>query len=354
MRLSASGVPRALKCAASVVLPHQDYVTDAALAGVDRHADLEAAADLGLTDGVHPDIVALYPPNAKMTTEAAFAYDVATDTARALGHGRSAYVDLAPFEIPGTADLIVYAHPRALVVDHKSYEEADPAQITTYALMFARSAGIDEVTVAYNYKLRRPWIATLGPLELDAHAAKLRQLAKDVADRPTVNPGTWCKYCAAYLTCPANAALVRSVSSGITAVQIEGIIPLASDEDAARAYELSKTVGTLQQRLTAALIARAKERPIPLPDGQVFGEHEKLGPTVVDADVAYAAIRESYGQAKADAAMTRKATQASIERALGKDGKKAVLKVIQERNGLSRETKRVISLHAPAEPSEGR
>jgi hypothetical protein len=49
MRLSASGVPRALKCAASVVLPHQDYVTDAALAGVDRHADLEAAADLGLT-----------------------------------------------------------------------------------------------------------------------------------------------------------------------------------------------------------------------------------------------------------------------------------------------------------------
>lgn len=346
MKLTASAVPRALRCTAWFGLPHQEYNTANAEAGTDRHAEFEAAADLGDTSEIHPAIVALFPPDGQMTTEAAFAYDCATDTARALGHGRASYRNLGPFEIPGTSDLVVLTpegpNRKGVVVDHKSFEDGDPAQLATYALMLARTAGLDEVTVAFNYKAKRPYIATLSALDLDAFAARLRGLMAATPGEPAA--GAHCKYCPAFLSCPAQADLVPVVESKLVAVPV---MSLETDEDAARAYEFQQRLGTLMARLKAALIARAEERPIPLGNGRVFGAHEKKGATQVDGDVAYAVIRERFGQQKADESVTRKVTQAGIERALGKADKKTVMKVLKERGALTQTTKVVVEEYEP-------
>jgi hypothetical protein len=339
--ISASSVPRALKCTAWLALPREDYQTAAAQAGTDRHADLEAEADLGGTDGIHPDIVARYHPDAQTTPEAAFAYDVATDTARALGHGRAAYVDLGPLEIPGTADLVLLVEGQwGMVVDHKSYKDGAPEQLATYALMLARTAGLDEVHVALNYAARRPYIATLTALDLDAHAARLKTLLTSKPSAP--NAGPWCEFCPAFLSCPAQAQLVPSVDAALVATPV---LALDTDEDAARAYDFVQRLGMLMARAKAALIARASERPIPLGNGKVFGPHEKKGATQIDGDIAYALIRERFGQAKADAAVTRKVTQAGIERAVGKADKKAVMAELESRSALTHPTRTACEEH---------
>jgi hypothetical protein len=57
---------------------------------------------------LHPAVVALMVEGDRLTTEPAFAYDCATDTARELGHVDRRYRDLAPYEIPGTMDLLIF------------------------------------------------------------------------------------------------------------------------------------------------------------------------------------------------------------------------------------------------------
>ena len=358
IRVSASAVPRLLACPGSAHLPHADYRTEYADAGTEHHAELEAALDLGDTDGLHPDIVALIPPGAQQTTEAAFAYDVATDAARALGHGRRAYRDLAPYEIPGTADLVVIGDGRGLVVDHKSYEEVEPAdrntQTATYALMLARAAGLDEVTVAINYKMRKPSIATLDVFDLDAHAARLKKLHADVdraakAPREHLSIGKHCKYCPAFLTCPRQQEFAIDVG-GEMPLRIEQAIPFNDDKEAADAFDLWQRIKMLSTRIGAALHARAAERPIPLHDGRVMGQVEKLGNEKLDGDIVYQVIKERHGQAIADAAVIRSATKKRIKEALAFAGgpvaklEREALDEVRKRGGSKRETKLAIEI----------
>jgi signal transduction histidine kinase len=91
------------------------------------------------------------------------------------------------------------------------------------------------------------------------------------------------------------------------------MMPFADDGDAAAAYDLLGRIKQLTARLSAALYARAKERPIPLGDGRMFGEVTNQGNREIDGDKAYQAVREKYGQAVADKAVTREATQKGIE-----------------------------------------
>lgn len=363
-RLSASAVPRLLACPGSAHLPHKDYRTAFAEAGTDRHSELEAEADLGVTDGVHPSIVALYPRGAQMTSEAAFAYDVATDTARALGHGRAAYKGLAPFEIPGTADLVVLGNGQGVVVDHKSYEEFDPAEVNTqtatYALMLARAAKLDEVTVAINYKHRAPSIAVLDALDLDAHAARLKRLYLDVAHAAkdpsaSLSTGKHCKYCPAFLACPRQYALTVDIDQGELAMRVEASIPFERDEDAAAAFDLLGRIKTLTARIQAALYARAAERPIPLSNGKMFGPVEKQGNEKLDGDVVYEVVKTKHGQSIADAAVVRTATKKRLNEALAFAGGKVaqlerdVLDEVRARGGARREIKTAIEEYEPQE-----
>lgn len=360
--MSASEVPRLLACPGSAHLPQHDYKSAYADAGIEHHAEIEASVDAGDADGIHPKILALYPADAQQAAEAAFAYDVATDTGRALGHIRRNYIGLAPYEIPGTVDLVVLGTGGALVIDHKSYEEVEPAatntQLATYALMVARAAKRDEVTVAVNYKMRAPDIATLDTFDLDAHAARLKRLHLDVAHakaNPTaaLKTGKHCKYCKAFLSCPLQSDLQIEVTSGDAVMAMESRIPFGDDTEAARAFDLLQRIKMLTTRLSAALHARAAERPIPLPDGRVMGPVEKQGNEKLDGDVVYAVVKEQHGQSVADAAVIRTATKKRIKDALtfvtGKgqaaSAERKVLEVVRERGGATRETRTVVEVH---------
>jgi hypothetical protein len=367
---SASAIPRLFVCPTSSLLPQQDYRTKYADEGKDHHADLEAAIDVGDEDGIPPDIQALIRDGDETITEMAFAYDPATDTARELGRiTREQYAALVrKGELPGKPDLIIRGNGRIVVVDHKSFEEVDDAerntQAATYALMVARAWGYDECDVSISYRAtwRRPSYATLNALDLAAHGDRLRQLQADIekareAPGLFLNDGRHCKYCNAFDACPRQKALARQVQSGELARQAETLIPLANDDEANEALDLLERVKMFQQRLTAAVYARAKERPIPRPSGKVFGPRETRGNRSIDGDAAYEAIREKYGQAVADKAVTREATQKGIEAALKQAGvrgatkaKDAVVLALEEAGKVTRKPKTVYEEHEPERP----
>lgn len=361
-RLSASAVPRSLACPASLVLPHHEYETAWADAGSDRHAESEAAIDLGDLS-VLPELVQrMIGEDDTIETESAFAYDVATGTARRLGHGRSAYVGLSPFEVPGCPDVLIFNGRRAIVVDKKGFLRVGPAaeneQTATYALTIARLFGLDEVTVVIFYEIGGPDWAVLSSLDLDAHAERLKALAVTTA-RAAVEPtkhlatGPHCRFCPAFLSCPKQHALTLEVSSADAVMSIERRIPFESDDDAAQAFDLLGRIKMLTTRIQAALYARAADRPIPLADGRILGPVEKQGNEKLDGDVTYKVIRELHGQGIADAAVERKASKTRIKEALRFAGGKgeiaklerAVLDEVRKRGGATRETKTVIEVH---------
>jgi hypothetical protein len=351
--ISASRVPTYLACPAAAVLPHAPYNTEHAEAGTDFHAEMETAGDLG--SGL-PEKVQRFIAGRSITTEAAYAYDVSSDTARELGHVQRKYVGLTPFEIPGTADLVAADADSLSVLDYKGHELVEPAatntQLATYALMAARAMGREHVDVGIYYR-STGWLdtATLGPMELDAHAARLRQLQIDVAREaadPKPRTGRQCRYCPAFLACPAQADL-RAAADASLPMRVESMLPFHDDREAADAWDLLGRIELLTKRLRAGLMARAGERPIPLNDGRVLGPVEKLSPTEIDIDKAHRVLLERFGPAIANDAVTRKMTQAGIERALEKAGhkgmKREVMKAITDAGAARRETRVVVEPH---------
>lgn len=357
--LTASGTPRGLRCVASLVLPRHRFESAYADAGSGNHEDIEAAIDVGDESAIPDAVLDVINEGDETITERAFAYDVVTDTARVLPPGKHKrdYSNLGPFEIPGTPDLIIRG-ARVTVVDHKKFEEVDAAdrnaQAATYALMVARAFGLDEIDIMIHYveaEWRRPSTATLGPLDLDAHAAKLKQLQLDAAkarENPLawVNAGTWCKYCDCQLECPAWTALRKQVATGELALTTEARIPFEDDNEAADAFEILQRLKTMTARLTAALYARAKERPIPLPDGNVLAYVPKEGKRKIDGDKAYALIKEKFGTAVADDSVKRALVQKMFKEALGKHGirgadakNKALIEQLDKQGAVTRETK---------------
>ena len=59
---------------------------------------------------------------------------------------------------------------------------------------------------------------------------------------------------------------------------------------------------------------------VTLADGRMLGPVTKLGQRKIDADAAYALVREKYGQKAADASVQRKVAQKWIEDALKEAG----------------------------------
>lgn len=353
IRASASAMPRLLLCPGSAHLRQADYQSAHANAGDERHAEAESAADTG--GELDRRVQALIRPGDELAAECSFAYDVSDDTGRGLGHlAKRDYRDLRPFEIPGTVDLLIRGNSRVCVVDYKSFEDVEPAatnaQLATYALMVARAAGVDEVTVAVVY-LATPWrpadIATLYAFDLDAHADRLRALM--VGGDKSLHVNRHCKYCPSFHDCPEQAQLASDAGGGALAMRVEAMIPFAQDDEAADAYELMKRIGILYGRVKAALVARATERPIPLRSGKMFGRVHKSGNEKLDGDVVYEVVKAHHGQELADAAVVRTATKKRLGDVLkGKRG--AVLTVLKEvkvLGGISQKASEAIEEYDP-------
>lgn len=368
--LSASGVPRALACAASLALPRHKFASPDADAGTERHADAENAIDTGAAEDVLPArVVAMIREDDEVQTERGFAYDCAADTGRDLGHvTHRQYPTLAPFEIPGTADLVIVGGGRAIVVDKKGFLKVGPAetneQTMTLALGVARHYGLQEVTVVIFYEIGGTDVAVIGSLDLDVHAERLRELqfaavrartallAGTIADLAI--PGAHCSFCESFLSCPKKSAEVIEVGSAEMAVRVESSIPFEDDEEAARAFDLLGRIKMLAQRIESALYARAGERQFRLRDGRVFGARDKQGNREIDADAAYQLIRERYGQKVADASVKRKVAQKWIEDALKANGiaapgatKDKLVKELETAGHVKREVKQVVEVYEP-------
>jgi len=363
IRPSASSVERLLACPGSAHLPQHDYQSAHADAGDQRHEDAEVAALIGDIDGLPWQVRRLLQPGDVLASECAMAYDVSDDTARALGHiAWRDYSGLRPFEVPMTIDLIVYGEGRILVVDYKGYEEvttaAENAQLATGALAVARASGRDEIDVAIVY-LGASWkpadVATLSALDLDVHAARLRNMMTS-SDR-SLRTGRHCKYCHAFLSCPEQQALARQAGGGELAIQIEAMIPFERDEDAAAAYDLLQRIKTVSSRISAALYARAAARPIPLGNGRMFGPHTSLGNREYDGKMVHEVIASTpeLGRDVADQAVEMYASQArfdSIVKPLVKRGKfagvkRAVFDAVEARGGMTRKPTTKVEEYEP-------
>jgi hypothetical protein len=237
-RLTISGLPRAAACPGSAALPQANTVSDDSEAGVANHATAEAIVRSRQFEKLPAELLALIEPGAQLMPEHAVAYNVLTDTARALHVMDREYGSASPplidDEVPGTVDLLILTQsdspmhpPRLTVVDYKFRSDVgapdENEQLCGYALAAARLFQSESVTlvVAYidtddegNLVLLRPLdVRHLDAIDLDAFAAKLRGIVAAVrAQRakaiPDVREGKGCRHCSAVPFCPAKRELL--------------------------------------------------------------------------------------------------------------------------------------------------
>lgn len=365
MTLTASKIELGMKCVGAFTLPQVNERNEWSDAGNERHSDDEES----IGRGDIPAILSETWPGFNWRAEVAFAYDVSTGEAREIGQGiKRAYGTLSSFEIAGTADAIGRSGSSLVVVDKKSYDEvtraADNPQVRFLALAATRVYRPTHVEVATTHLIRGIDRAELDAFDIDETAMQVRQVMLEVAKAqrdaseglPVVfSTGRHCRWCSSFHACPKQKELVALVKTDAITHRIEAGIPFNDDQSAADAYDLAKRLRMLLKRVDAALYARAGDRPIPLGNGKMFGPVEKMGQTKIDGDIAYSVLKEQHGQAIADAAVTRKATQKGIEDALkfvGAKGQVAELKrkamdVIRERGGTTREMKIEIGEYVP-------
>ena len=383
MTFTASKVELAWKCPGAFALPHFEEKHAGQDEGNERHVDQEAAINVGDI----PEVLAERWPGYTWRAEVSYAIDVATGKGRELGAGIARAYDspgglaaigiepLSPFEISGTSDAEGRGPAGELViVDRKSFDPnvsraSKNAQLHTLGLAATRAFGLDECEVAIHHEARALDVAPLDFFNLEAFQVELQGIHERVAVARSkvregldlaLSPGPHCRWCPAFMgpdgiACPAQKKIATLVRSGDAATKAELIIPLADDESAAEAYLFAQQLGMLLKRLNGAIYARAAERPIPLPDGRMFGPVTKQGNEQIDAEIAYRVVREKHGQEIADAAVARSASKASIERAMklcGGKGKVAalqreVLEVIKANGGTKREPKTEIESYVP-------
>lgn len=365
--ISASALPRLFKCLASGVHPQAEYRTKWADQGTERHAEQEDAINAGDLSKL-PDEVRALVEGMEVRSEVGLAYDVATDKGRVLGYGlKREYVDLGAYEIPGTSDLVAVAPGRVVLADFKGWEDvghpSKNEQTLHNALALSRIYKVDEVTVCIAHIVEgrpRVYVHTLDVFDLDAFVVALRQLQKDAlvaSGNPSAYEveGSHCKYCNAFAACSLKRGLALEIRSGTADMRLAEIASLDSDEDAARAYEFLQRAKMLTARLSAMVYARGAQKPFPIGDGKFFGKHATAGQTKLDADITYEVVREKHGQGIADAAVTRKASQAGIKRALELVGAKGevaklsadVLAEVKKRGGAKKEPGETIDEFVP-------
>jgi len=243
--------------------------------------------------------------------EVAYAYDVATDTARRLGPWLDRAYDVGPTEVSGTTDLLCppgEGRERYLLVDYKGEEEVAPAasnlQLGFYALCIARVLGLDEIDVAIVYLRQGGGLrwdrATLDVFALEAVASRVRALVAAVesarqafarGDALDYGTGLHCRRCPALTLCPAMVQLARALLA--EPVTPERLAPL-SDDDAGRAWVELKVLRELVDRGRAALDERAKLRGLPLPGGARLVPVEQMRHALL-LDRAEPVLREKFG-----------------------------------------------------------
>jgi Protein of unknown function (DUF2800) len=337
---SLSAAERVSKCAASAALPRVYSEGSHASRGKEIHAFLCAVLkgtprDTALA-AVPADLrefcAALPAPDAG-TPELAFAWHSETGAVRVLGSdiGRDYQTD--PAEIPGTADVVQLEPGACRVDDYKSgFLEVTPAaanlQLGALALCAARVSGASEVTVRIR-KITESATFEDDSAVLDVFAlAEVEKLLKETVRHvhtalrlvrakamPNVTEGEWCRWCPARLACPAKMGAIMALRApeGV-ATQFGALL----GEDATQAHALYERAEEAMKTIRGQLYGYARDNPIRLPDGQVFGPVTSTREEV-DATVAWPVLAE-LGPEVAAAAVEASSSKAAIDRALVRFG----------------------------------
>ena len=281
------------------------------------------------------DLCAALPEVSPGTAEMAFAWNYETGAVRVLGEDIGRDYKLEEGEIAGTADLVGIDcnAARAEVTDYKAgFLDVEPArtnlQLGALAMCVAKVADVSAVLVRIR-KITESGEFIDNEHELDAFdlagiESELREILKHVrtAQRivraggtPNVVEGEHCRWCPAKLACPAKvSALVQLRTPGGLSQKFEALLGEAPAQ-ALAAYEAAEEA---MKTIRAQLYAYARENPIALPDGQVFGPVSTTREQV-DASVAWPVLLELGSQVSADA-IEAKTSKAAIERAIAKHG----------------------------------
>jgi hypothetical protein len=129
-------------------------------------------------------------------------------------------------------------------------------------------------------------------------------------------PGTQCRWCPAFHSCPAQTALMQRAANDEISNEVEMLMPFRDDESAADAYELMGRIGMVYKRLKSALSARGAEKPFKTRGGMMYGAYTAEGNDKLDGNIVYDAVRELHGQHVADACVERTSTKKRIKDAL--------------------------------------
>lgn len=362
MKVTASGLERAMRCGASLHLPRAASTSPAADRGTWRHAFLarigEVGADAALAEvpEEHRDACAALPLDelpTNLTAELAVAYDVVSGKARILGTnlGR-AYGQLGPAEIAGAADVVGLGEGQALVLDWKSAgyrgRARESLQLRFLALAVSRVYGVERVRVEIvrlgdGGEIWRSWHVYEG-LDLDLFAAELREWGTaDASHEP--HEGPWCDRCPSFAVCPAKARLAVHVAEGRLLEGAEANLPLSA-ERAGLAWSKIKLARKLLDHVERACFASLDEHgSLPLPDGKHLVRRKQPGSERLAGEVVYQVVAEKHGVDVAARAVEMAATKKALKDALRPLGTKRgmltrlesdVLDEVRKRGGASR------------------
>ena len=382
---TGSSLERILACPPSSILPQDEGVkSEYASTGTAGHNFLEAVHHVGVEAALEhvPDeyremceLIPVEKLPTHLSTEVAFAYDAATGEATQLGRleEHRNYGPLPSTAIACTVDVCGVSEDSVYIADwkfgHGSVTKArENPQLLFGALCAARVYGKDKAIVEI-IKLSdpgRPWHDrdVLDAFDLGAFQGRvihLRHRIEKLQNRELKSEdfaeGEHCKYCKAFDSCPKKQALIKRASSEDMATEVEMTwVGNLTPQSAPDAYRQWRMVKQLEKRMANIIHAYAKEQPIHLGEGKVFGARTRMGNEKIDGDAAWRLIEDLYGGDVADDAVARSATKASIRRALKKWGpgldeskkeslaarEKAVLEELRAHGGTARkETTRV-------------
>lgn len=357
---SGSRIHRAFACLASAVLPRLEVTSEAAQGGTWKHlffANLRHGLDEALRAvpieyraACESIDVSSFVGLDAFEAEVPLVYDVKANTTRRLPaeRGHRDYGELGPYEIPMTLDVAGVGPGEVMAADFKTgHGYVPPAahnwqlKVAALALDALNQKGHARVALIHAPDGMTPWwdIAVFDAFDLADARLQLVTLADRLAratpaDAPMVL-GEQCRYCPSKLHCPAHTGMVQLVASKPGEAQ-GALTDALTAEKARRAYDNLKVLRQVVRDVEARLAEYAKEHPIELADGRVYGP--KLGSeTIVDATTVRRVLSALHGPDVADKACEFEASKASVERALRdvyerrkKDGQKVTLKALNE------------------------
>lgn len=349
--ITMSALPRLLACAGSAVLPRAENASEWADLGNEEHDDLSDLAALP------PELAKHVPAGAR--SEVKVAYDVATRVGRIIGDGAGrSYGTLAPFEIPGSIDVLGIDGDAVIVVDWKTgYLDVEPAatngQLWGYGLAAARALGRDRAILRVVYtKTGRVDEYEADGLELAAFADRLERLHVRIAalraargEPVSTSEGTWCRHCPSKPSCPSkNGLLIQLAERGLAVIGDAQMTPERAADGVREFLRVDQLVKDARKRLIAYV---DENGPIDLGNGRAYGRYEKTGDERLDGDKAVQAIREVVGKLDADlvaefhaTAIEHRTSKAALGRAAKAIHQKpklatAVIKRIRELGGIT-------------------